>query len=339
MSAGLAPSGLQMIRRIGGSLNIHRVASQPVLKAAVVGAGVFGRHHASKYQSIPGVELIGVADPDKAAREKAASDLGVPVHADWKGLLGKVDLVSICSPAVSHADLVRAFLSYGSHVLVEKPIATNVQDGDHLIAMARWRGLVLTVGHQERYVVAGGGLLDIKEPPRVVECVREGPWTGRGSDVSVVLDLMIHDLDLVHALVPGQVSDMSVEGQFVRGQSHDAVNAHIVFDNGAAVHLTANRAAAERKRLLRLAYRGGGEIVIDFLTRQVRNTTKARLKPLDLTDPLADSISGFIAAIRLGAPVLVRPEEALQAVKTAMLIEDALVPASVARKRRALRRA
>ncbi|HEX5278469.1 MAG TPA: Gfo/Idh/MocA family oxidoreductase [Micropepsaceae bacterium] len=319
-------------------MNIHRVASQPVLKAAVVGAGVFGRHHASKYQSLAGVELIGIADPDEAARAKAATALGVPVHADWKELLGKADLVSICSPAVTHAGLVRAFLSHNSHVLVEKPIATNVRDGEQLIALARTRGLVLTVGHQERYVVAGGGLLDIKETPRVIECVREGPWTGRGTDVSVVLDLMIHDLDLVHALLPGQVTDLDVEGQFVYGQSHDAVTAHIVFDNGAAVHLSANRAAAERKRLLRLVYRGGAEIEIDFLTRQVRNTTKARLKPLDLTDPLADSIGGFVAAVRLGAPVLVRPEEALSALKTALLVEDALVPAAVVRKRRALRR-
>ena len=314
-------------------MNIHRVASQPILRAAVVGAGVFGRHHASKYQSIPGVELIGIADPDKAAREKAAAILGVPAHADYKELLGKADLVSICSPAVTHAELVRAFLSHDSHVLVEKPIATDVQDAEHLIAVARTRGLVLTVGHQERYVVAGGGLLDIRQTPRVIECVREGPWTGRGTDVSVVLDLMIHDLDLVHALVPGRVTDMNVDGQFVCGQSHDAVNAHITFDNGTAVHLTANRAAAERKRLLRLAYRGGGEIVIDFLTRQVRNTSGADLKPLDLADPLADSINGFVAAVRLGAPVLVRPEEALCALKTALLVEEALVPASVGKRR------
>lgn len=339
MSGGLAPSGFEVIRRSGGSLNIHRVASQPVLKAAVVGAGVFGRHHASKYQSIPGVELVGIADPDEAACAGAAAALGIPAYADWKELLGKADLVSICSPAITHAELVRAFLSHNSHVLVEKPIATDVQDGEHLIALARTRGLVLTVGHQERYVVAGSGLLDIPEPPRVVDCVREGPWTGRGTDVSVVLDLMIHDLDLVHALVPGRVRDMSAEGQFVYGDSHDAVNAHAVFDNGTAVHLTANRAAKERKRLLRLAYRGGGEIVIDFLTRQVRNTTRARLQPLDLTDPLADSIGGFVAAVRQGAPVLVRPEEALSALKTALLVEDALVPAAMVRKRRALRTA
>ena len=338
MSGGLAPSGCEVIRRLGGRLNIHRVASQPVLRAAVVGAGVFGRHHASKYQSIPGVELIGIADPDEAARAQAAAAFGIPVHADWKELLGQADLVSICSPAITHAELVRAFLSHDSHVLVEKPIATNVQEGEHLIALARTRGLVLTVGHQERYVVASGGLLDIKEPPRVVECVRKGPWTGRGTDVSVILDLMIHDLDLVHALVPGQVRDLSAEGQFDHAQSYDAVTAHIVFDNGSAVHLTANRAAKERKRLLRLAYRGGGEIVIDFLKRQVRNTSKSRLKPLDLTDPLADSIGGFVAAVRLGAPVLVRPEEALCALRTALLVEDALVPAAVVRKRRAIRR-
>lgn len=320
-------------------MNIHRLSSQPVLKAAVIGAGVFGRHHASKYQAIPGVELIGIADPDPDARAKAASSLGVAAYADWQDLLGKADLVSICSPAVRHAELVRAFLCHDSHVLVEKPIATSAEDATHLIALARSRGLVLTVGHQERYVIAGGGLLDIREPPRVVECVRQGPWTGRGTDVSVVLDLMIHDLDLVHAIVPGKVREISVEGQFAYGQSHDAVGAHAVFENGTAVYLLANRAANERKRLLRLAYRGGGEIVIDFLTRQVVNTTRTKLKALDLDDPLGASIAGFAAAVRLGTPVLVRPEEALCALETALLIEEEIVPASVARKRRALRTA
>ena len=131
---------------------------------------------------------------------------GVPGVADWRELLGKVDLVSVCSPAVTHAAIVRAFLNAGAHVLVEKPIATNIEEADALIALAEQDGRVLTVGHQERFVFAHTGLLDYDDAPLEVSCWRKGPWTGRGADVSVVLDLMIHDLDLVHQLIPGRVA-------------------------------------------------------------------------------------------------------------------------------------
>src|SRR5579872_3649135 len=178
----------------GGRLNIHRLSSHPILRAAVIGAGVFGRHHAAKYAAIPGVQLTAVADPDAGARARAAADFNVSAVADWHELLGQADLVSICTPATTHAEIVRGFLNHGAHVLVEKPIATTTEEARRLIALARSRGLVLTVGHQERFVVSASGLLQIPGTPQSIECVREGPWTGRGADVSVVLDLMIHDL-------------------------------------------------------------------------------------------------------------------------------------------------
>ena len=322
-----------------GPLNIHRVPSQPVLKAAVVGAGVFGRLHAAKYRALHDIELIAIADPNASARREGADRLRTAAVADWRELLGKVDLVSICSPALTHAEIVRNFLQSGAHVLVEKPIATTVQQADQLVGLARARGLVLTVGHQERYVLAKSGLLRLRETPVLVDCVREGPWTGRGTDVSVILDLMIHDLDLVHSLIPGPVESVWADGSFVHGQSPDQVTAEIAFANGARARLTANRAAGERKRSLRLSYRAGGEIALDFLTREVANTTEAMVGPLDLSDPLAESVAGFVGAVRAGAPVLVRPEEALRALETAIRIEEALAPvAAAAPKRAALRR-
>lgn len=320
-------------------MNIHRVPSQPVLKAAVVGAGVFGRHHAAKYRALSDIELFAIADPDAGARREGAGGLKTRAVADWRELLGKVDLVSICSPAFTHAEIVRNFLQSGAHVLVEKPIATSVQQADQLVALARARGLVLTVGHQERYVLAKSGLLRLREAPVWVECVREGPWTGRGTDVSVILDLMIHDLDLIHSLVPGPVQSVHADGELVYGQSPDSVTAEIAFAHGARAKLTANRAAGERKRSLRLCYAQGGEISVDFLTREVVNTTQSSIAPLDLSDPLAESVAGFVAAVRAGAPVLVRPEEALRALETAIRIEESLAPAvTVTRKRAALRR-
>ena len=287
---------------------------------------MFGRHHATKYLRLPGVKLDAVADPSAEARHYVETHLHVPAFADWRELLGKVDIVSVCSPASTHAAIVRAFLNAGAHVLVEKPIATDLEEAEALIELAAARGLVLTVGHQERFVFAKSGLLDYEDAPLSIECVREGPWTGRGTDVSVVLDLMIHDLDLIHRLVPGGLAGVRAEGRSVYGELTDQVTANLVFDNGSEVELVANRAADARRRSMRVVY-PDGEIGIDFLTRKVTNTTARKLQNLELRDPLWESVAAFVTAARAGASTLVRPEEACRALETALLVEDALVPA------------
>jgi len=307
-------------------LNLQPLTSQRVLRAAVIGAGVFGRHHATKYLRLPGIKLSAVADPSFDARHYVETHFHVPAVADWRELLGKVDIVSICSPASTHAAIVRAFLNAGAHVLVEKPIATDLDEAEELIALAAKRGLVLTVGHQERFVFAKSGLLDYEDAPLFVECVREGTWTGRGTDVSVVLDLMIHDLDLVHQLVPGPLAHVRADGRSVYGELADSVSATLTFANGTEVELIANRAAAARRRSMRVVY-PDGEIEIDFLARTVTNTTGRKLQSLELGDPLWESVASFATAARAGASTLVRPEEARRALESALLVEEALVPA------------
>jgi predicted dehydrogenase len=306
-------------------LTIHQLSKQRVLRAAIVGAGVFGRHHAAKYSRMPGVKLAAMADPSTEARHFVETHLDVPVVADWRELLGKIDIVSVCSPASTHAEIVRAFLNAGAHVMVEKPIATDLEEAEALIELAASRGLVLTVGHQERFVFAKSGLLDYEDAPLRIECVREGTWTGRGTDVSVVLDLMIHDLDLIHRLVPGGLSEVQAEGRAVSGKLTDQVTANLVFENGSEVELVANRAADARRRYMRMVY-PDGEIKIDFLTRKVKNTTPRKLQNLELRDPLWESVAAFVTASRAGASTLVRPEEACRALETALLVEEALVP-------------
>ena len=308
-------------------MNLQPLTSQRLLRAAVIGAGVFGRHHATKYLRLPGIKLNAVADPSPEARHYVETHLHVPAVADWRELLGKVDLVSICSPASTHAAIVRAFLNAGAHVLVEKPIATDIDEAEELIALAAKRGLVLTVGHQERFVFAKSGLLDYDDAPLFVECVREGTWTGRGTDVSVVLDLMIHDLDLVHQLVPGVLTSVRAVGRSVHGELADGVIANLTFANGTKVELVADRAADARRRSMRVVY-PDGEINIDFLTRNVTNTTGRKLHSLELRDPLWESVAAFATAARAGASTLVRPEEARRALESALLIEESLVPAS-----------
>jgi predicted dehydrogenase len=271
---------------------------------------------------LPGVTLSAIADPSPEARRLNAMTLRAPVFADWHELLGQVDLVSVCSPASTHAEIVRAFLSAGTHVLVEKPIATDLDEADELVRLASEIGLVLTVGHQERYVFAKSGLLEWIDAPTSVECVRAGPWTGRGADVGVVLDLMIHDLDLVHRLIPGSLAHVASLGRSVHGSLADEVSANLVFENGSRVELFASRVAEVRRRTMRLVY-DDGAIEIDFLARSVRNNTSRRIKPLALHDPLGESVAAFVGAIQAGGSALVRPEEARHALETALLIEDA----------------
>ena len=229
-------------------MGLHTIRDRGTLKAAVIGAGAFGRHHASKYRGIDGVELIAVADPCPEVRKTSLANHGVHAVADWRDLLGKVDLVSVCSPAVTHAAIVRAFLNAGANVLVEKPIATSVEEADALIALARSAGRVLTVGHQERFVFAGTGLLDSREVPLDISCWRMGPWTGRSADVSVVLDLMIHDLDLIHQLVPHAVRAVDAQSRAIHGFLADEVSASVTFSNGSVAHLETSRISEARRR-------------------------------------------------------------------------------------------
>ena len=167
------------------------------------------------------------------------------------------------------------------------------------MALSRQTGKILSVGHQERFVFARTGLLDITETPLEITCWRKGPWTGRGDDVSVVLDLMIHDLDLVHTLVPGAVVDVRAEGLIEYGPHADEVFALLRFAGGTIAKLETSRVASERKRGLRAVY-ADGVVEIDFLSRTVRNTTPRPLGALELGDPLGESVAGFLAAARAG---------------------------------------
>src|ERR1700749_5303890 len=233
----------------------HRSATEHgLLKAAVIGAGAFGRHHASKYRGLEGVELTAIADANPEVRKGSLAALGVEAVADWRDLLGRVDLVSICTPAVTHSTIVRAFLNSGANVLVEKPIANSLEEADALIALAEETGRVLTVGHQERFVFARTGLLDFPDAPKEVSCWRMGPWTGRGADVSAVLDLMIHDLDLMHQMIPGAVAGVHARGRATQGDHSDEIFATVTSQNGAVARLEPSRIAANRRRGMKAVY-------------------------------------------------------------------------------------
>ncbi|HRE61354.1 MAG TPA: Gfo/Idh/MocA family oxidoreductase [Micropepsaceae bacterium] len=304
------------------------------LRAGVVGAGFFGRLHAQKLAAIPGVTLTAIADPSANAAREAAEKFGCDPVASWRDLLGKVDVVSVASPASTHADAAIGLLGAGVHVLVEKPIATSLAAADAMIYMSRENKRVLTAGHQERYVFAQSGLLNRAIKPTRIECVREGVPNGRGLDVSIVLDLMIHDLDLVHQIFPRAPARIAAMTRAPDRNAGDDVVADLDL-GGAQVRLTASRIASERKRTMRLVY-PDGEIFIDFLARTLSNTTGEALKPafqgfdgLDdaaariASDPLGYAIGRFVHEVRTGMSALVRPEEARLALETALGVINA----------------
>ena len=199
------------------------------LRAAVIGVGYLGRFHAQKYAALPNVELVGVVDPDPARAAAVAKELGTAAFASHAELAGTVDLVSIASTTESHYRIARDCLAAGLHVLVEKPITVTVAEADELIALAAAGKLMLQVGHLERYNPAWLAVRDKIGTPLFIEAHRMAPFKPRGTDVSVVLDLMIHDLDLILPLVQSPVADLRASGVAVLTEGIDIANARIEF--------------------------------------------------------------------------------------------------------------
>ena len=308
-----------------------------VLRAGVVGAGVFGGHHARKYGSLRGVRLAGVLDPHQERAEALAGPLGAKVFDDIDQFLGAVDLVTIASPASSHFEIAQAALDRGLHVYVEKPLADNAEDGHALVEAARKAGVVLACGHQERAVFRAMGLFAIPERPTRLEAVRRGTFTGRSTDVSCVLDLMIHDIDLAMTLTPARVSEVRADSVIDAGPFADEARARITFADGMLAQLEASRTAKRRERTMRLVF-PSGEVTIDFLARSFTDTTPFHLnagfaETAEGRDPLGASVADFVAAVRGDLPrPVVTGEEAARALEAALKVDGAAArPARVLR--------
>jgi predicted dehydrogenase len=298
-----------------------------VLRAGVVGAGVFGGYHAHKYAALADVELTAVFDPDRERATALAAALGVAAVDELDALLAVSDVVSIASPATTHAELGLRALKAGRSVYVEKPLATSLEDADKLIGAQR-SGLVLACGHLERVMFAAMGLLDVPEPPVALHAVRNSPWGPRNADVSCVLDLMIHDIDLALALNPAEPLAVEAEGRTTHGPLLDEVRADVTLSDGSTVILEASRIADARERRMRVVYRSG-EVEIDFLTGAFSNTTPFPLDPGFADTPagkdrLGASLQAFLAAVRGEADrPAVTAEEAARALDLALAVEQA----------------
>jgi len=301
------------------------------LKCAVIGTGYLGKFHAEKYASLPDCELVAVVDIDEAAAQNVAEKHGARALTDYQSLLGEVDAVSIVVPTTLHHMVSKDFLNAGAHVLVEKPITVTVAEADELIATAKAKNLILQVGHLERFNPAVLGL-DKDEKPLFIESHRLSPFNPRANDVSVVLDLMIHDIDIILALVDSEVERIDASGTAVLTQGTDIANARLLFKNGCVANVTASRISMKMERKMRL-FRPSSYISVDFQNKVLTKyrTGKKEMFPgipeieteesvFESGDALLEEIKHFINCIRTGENPLVSGEAGRRALATAIQI-------------------
>ena len=290
------------------------------LKTGVIGAGVFAGYHAGKIAASELADFVGVYDPDTARAHELAARFDVPVFQKLADLIAASEALIIASPAPSHYEITKAALEAGRHVLVEKPLSLQADHAHELAKSAKDRGLVLQIGHQERLVFKAAEIDQVDARPQRIEILRAGPPPagGRAMDVSVIWDLMIHDIDLVHNFLGDGIKDLSCSGVATLGKELDQARA--VFSIGETeVVLEASRIAARVERYMKLVY-AEGEILLDFVARTVKNTTRHRVNEgfaEAVPDPLgaADEIF-FRACLGQGAPLVTGAQAAL-AVATA----------------------
>ena len=306
------------------------------IRAAVIGAGYLGRFHAQKYAVAPGCTLVGVVDPRHEVREAVAAEMGTRGFADHRELLGKVDAVSVVTTTPAHYAIARDFLEAGAHVLVEKPITETVEQAQSLIEIAAAAGRILQVGHLERFnpaIVAAEARL---RGARFIECQRLAPFKERGTDVNVVLDLMIHDIDIVQSIVGRPVESIEAIGTPVFSGAVDIANARLRFEGGCVANVTASRVSLKTERKMRV-FRDDAYLSIDLQQRILTVIGKRSAVPAlgelpviieessyDQGDALRAEIHSFLDCIREGKPPLVSGEDGLRALDIAIRITGML---------------
>ncbi len=304
------------------------------MRTAVIGVCYLGRFHAQKYASLGNSTLVGIADPAAAAREAVGAELAVPAHADYRELLGAVDAVSIVTPTPMHYEVAKAFLESGASVLVEKPMTVTIAEAESLIAIAQRAKRILQVGHLERFNAAVRAVQPTLTVPRFIESARLAPFKHRGTDVDVVLDLMIHDIDLILSIVRSPVVAVDAIGSSVFSREIDIANARLRFANGCVANATASRVSLKTERKLRL-FQDDAYISMDLQQKILTVIRKGAGMGADgmpqvaieehtyeQGDALKAEIEAFLAAIETGQAPPVTGEDGLLALRTAVSITE-----------------
>jgi predicted dehydrogenase len=302
------------------------------VRIAVVGVGYLGRHHARILSTLPGATLVGVVDTNRGRAEDVAAAHRTIASTDYRTLLGTIDAVTLAVPTEQHGDLARAFLDAGIAVLVEKPMAGSLPEADAMIAAAARAGVVLAVGHTERFNPAVAAARALLHDPRFVEVHRLGTFPERSLDIDVVFDLMIHDLDIVLSLVPSEVDTIEAVGVPVLTGRVDIANARLRFKNGCVANLTASRISRDRVRKIRF-FQPMAYVSIDYAAQKVeawRLVTGSSPKPsieggdipVANEEPLKRELADFVEAVADRRPPGVTGEAGRRALALAQQIAD-----------------
>ena len=302
------------------------------VRVGVIGVGYLGQYHAEKYAGIDEVELVGLMDADQVRASQIAGKLKTQAFIDPARLIGKVDAVSIVTPTVLHYRIAKQFLEQGVHVLLEKPMTETIDQADELINLAARKNAVLQVGHIERFNPAFTSVKSLMARPRYITAERAAPFTVRCTDVNVVLDLMIHDLDIVTDLAGSAPKEISAAGVSIITREIDMAMARIVFHNGCVADVSASRVSDEKKRCLRV-FDDKAVYVSDY---QTQKATVSRAQPgsvpqlivtdisSDRRDTLDDEIRAFVQSVQGGVRPLVSGIEGRRALSLALAITNSI---------------
>lgn len=293
----------------------------------MVGVGHLGSIHAKIYKESRNCQLVGVCDANLDNLKRVANSLRVPGYSNYKELFGKVDAVSIAVPTALHHDISIEFLKAGIHILVEKPFTLTLGQADDLISLANEKKLILQVGHIERFNSAFAATLKIIKLPRFIECHRLSPFPNRSLDVGAVLDIMIHDIDIVLGLVNSPLERVDSVGINVLTEFEDIANARLTFKNGCVANLTASRVSDESMRKIRI-FQEDTYISLDYKNAQASVYRKAGLKitkenlPIEKEQPLQKELESFIECVTNKTTPLVSGPIAREALAVALQIQE-----------------
>ncbi|MGN7610897.1 Gfo/Idh/MocA family protein [Magnetococcales bacterium HHB-1] len=321
---------------------MHNISEQRLpLRAAVIGVGYLGQFHAQKYQQIEDTELIAVVDADRARAKEIGEKYQAAYYTDFKDILGDVDLVSIGVPTVAHFEVAKACLEAGVHVLVEKPITATLNEADDLIALAQKQDLILQVGHLKRFHPAVMALRKsgYLQTPGFIESRRLAPFKSRSLDIDVVMDLMIHDIDLILSFVSSEIIGIEAVGAPVLTDKVDIANARLKFMNGCIANITVSRISGQPQRNIRF-FQDNAYIYLDFIKKEIMlmEKTEGRMMldgievpeikeqhlPIDDYDTLEMEIRAFCQAVRREQPLLVSGYDGRKALEVVMAVRESI---------------
>ena len=304
------------------------------LRVGVIGVGYLGRFHARIYNDMKSVELVGVADTDHDTADRVASEYGTRAMYDPMALLDEVDVVSVVVPTSLHRQVALPYLEKGVHMLLEKPVASTLEDARVIVDTAQKHGAILQIGHLERFNAGIMALADHVNEPRFIEAHRLGPFVERATDVDVVTDLMIHDIDIILSLVGDKLTTISATGTPVLTDHVDIANARLEFANGAVANVTASRVSSKKFRRIRVFGRNSYR-AINFVDQQLEVAYRGEIPEgqkypeivyeshsITPSQPLDAELEHFIDVVRRGEQPLVTGEDGIEALRVAMQVTE-----------------